>query len=216
MPDEDRFRWDHLQDYDSDELFPPPKESPPCRLVVFGVIGALLRLPFIIAFSFSFYCVSLLIATFIAHFLTAYALAPVTAALDKDWLRLAAASISLFTSVPLAAFFVFILVKVFKSVFQAITGLLLASIEGYAWLGKLSDDVLGDCDWCTKGGIVWGVTLFLVALGGPSFWLTFFVGGFWVFVLGLIPFIAVALIVVWNIWVGSVAAFTILLISPCT
>jgi predicted PurR-regulated permease PerM len=185
--DKGHFGWEELPDYNSTDGLIFEQEETGCKIAI-GVVASLLRLPFYAAFGFSFYCVCVVIATFVAQFLTAYALAPITAALDNDGPRRLAAHIALFTSVPLVAFLGFVLVKVFKAVWEAIIESLVSALQDSGSLGKeCMDPERERIDrFCPSV-----ITILQCMIGCLFVWITFWVK-YGVLVMGLIPFTMVA------------------------
>jgi hypothetical protein len=108
------------------------------------------------------------------------------------------------------AFLGFVLVKVFKAVWEAIIESLVSALQDSGSLGKeCMDPERERIDrFCPSV-----ITVLQCALGCLCVWVTFWVEG-GVLVMGLIPFAMVALVILWNM--ASIAgAFACLFISPC-
>jgi hypothetical protein len=155
------------------------------------------------------------ITTFVATFLTACALEPISAALEDGGSGLGLSIVRLYTSVPVMAITAFVLVKVFGAVWGALTGFLISAGADVFGIARLAGPAEKErrCakrPKCSTWNVVFNVGL--VGLGALFFWLTFFVKG-WVMVMGLIPFVPIVLVILAN-FLQAAMAFLSLFISP--
>jgi hypothetical protein len=195
-------------DYFSDDEEVFPEDQTECRQMVLGAVTTVLTWPVYISFLFSFYSVCALVATFVATVLTAYALAPVSAALERDSGRFAVAMVSVYTSVPVVVIVAFFFVKMFGALVRVVIDFVISVITDLWEQGsRINRDFSIQSLWPFLI-----VKIPLIAIGAVFFWLTCFVDG-WILIMGFIPFASVAISLLTNFFQAAVA-FCALFISP--
>jgi hypothetical protein len=176
---------------------------------VIGIICIILKWPFNATVLISFYCVFLLIVTFISSFLVAYISNPIYALMDDNAMRTASAFIALITSSPIVAFIFYVLCQVILNVIDGVQEIVFISISAIPTIGS---EV---CKARTSGRLwvfILRTAIFLIAGIGLGY-LTLFVEGcsiivgcilflfapFGILINFIAPFVGYFVLLFWNI-----------------
>jgi hypothetical protein len=205
--DSDQFGLDVIWEYESIEH--PPSGAKWYDWAI-GIGWIIASWPFNAALVFSFYCVFLLLLTFLSAFIVAYLLNPLYAFLEDDPLLTAVAIIELFTAAPLLAFILYVLCQVVMNVIAGVQAVVVNAISS---LPDSGPEVMklrrkdGLKMYLLKGGA-------LLVVGVGFFYLTIFVEGCSI-ILGCIVLLLVPFGILLNFAAPCLGTFLTLFRNVC-